>query len=51
MTNFTQCSATIQHRMECYNVMGEPNDDDLLDINIPKYEGTHAVEGLGISSD
>ena len=31
--------------------MGEPNDDDPLDVNIPYFEGTHAVKGLGISSD
>ena len=34
--------------MECYNVMGEPNDDDPLDMNIPESKGIHAVEGFGI---
>ena len=37
--------------MECYNVIGEINDDDPLDQYIPDSEGTHAVEGFGISSD
>ena len=37
--------------MECYNITGEPDDDDPRDINIPNYEGTRAMEGLGISSD
>ena len=50
-TNFYQSSATVQHWMECYNVTGEPDDDDPCDINIPKYKGTHLVEGSGVSSD
>ena len=37
--------------MECYNVTGEPDHDDPFDINIPKSKGTHAVEGLGVSSN
>ena len=37
--------------MECYNVMGEPDDDDPLDVNIPESKGTRVVEGFGISSD
>ena len=37
--------------MECYIIKDEPDDDDPYDINIPKYEGTRAMEGLGISSD
>ena len=37
-TNFHQCSTTIQHWMECYNITGEPDDEDLLDIKIPKSE-------------
>ena len=37
--------------MECYNVTGELNDDDPLDIKIPNTEGMRAVEGFGISSD
>ena len=28
MTNFNQNNTTVQHRMECYNVIGEPDDDD-----------------------
>ena len=36
--------------MECYNVIGEPNDDDPHDINIPKSQGTHIVEGSSVSS-
>ena len=34
--------------MECYNVAGEPNDDDPWDINIPESEGIHALEGSGV---
>ena len=37
--------------MECYNVTGEPDDDEPLDIHIPMSEGTCAVEGFGISSN
>ena len=37
--------------MECYNVTGEQDNDDQLDINIPESEGMCAVEGIGISSD
>ena len=35
ITNFNHNNTTINHWMECYNVMVEPNDDDLLNINIP----------------
>ena len=42
--NFHESNATVQHWMECYNVTGEPNDDDPHVINIPEYEGTRAVE-------
>ena len=42
---------TIQHWMEYYNVMREPDYDDPLDVNIPDSKGTHTVEGLGISRD
>ena len=41
----------IHHWMECYNVTGEPDDYDPLNVNITEYEGTHAVDGLGSSSD
>ena len=51
MTNFHQCSMTIRHWMECYYVTREPYDDGLLDINIPKLEGMHTMEGFDISSD
>ena len=37
--------------MECYNVLGESDDDDLCYINIPESEGTCAMEGSGVSSD
>ena len=37
--------------MECYNVTREPDDDELLDVNIPELEGMGVVEGLSISSD
>ena len=49
-TNYHQCSTTVHHWMESYNVTGELHDDDLLDINIPELEGTRAVEGSDISS-
>ena len=51
ITNFNQHNATIQHWIECYNMMREPDDDDPLDVNILEYEGTHVVEGFGIFSD
>ena len=31
--------------------MGEPNDDDPLEINIPESKGIHTVEGAAISTD
>ena len=37
--------------MECYNVTGEPDDDDPCDINIPESKGTRPMEGSGVSSD
>ena len=36
--------------MDCYNIAKDA-DDDLTNINIPKLEGTHAIEGSGISSE
>ena len=51
MTNFNQHIATIQHWMECYNVKGEPGDDDPLDVNILDSKFTCAMEGFGICSD
>ena len=37
--------------MECSNVTRESDDDDPLNINIPKSKGICPVEGFGISSD
>ena len=51
MKKFNQNNATIQHCMECYKVIGEPDDDDPLDVNILEYEGTSGVEGLIIFSN
>ena len=51
MKNFNQRNETVQDWTECYNVAGEPDDDDPQDINIPKSEGTHVVQGFGISSN
>ena len=45
MSSFHQSTVIVQHWMECYNIMGEPDYDDPHDINIPEYEGTLAVEG------
>ena len=50
-TNFHQCSTIFHHWMECYNVTEEPDDDDLLIINIPESKYMHTVEGVGITSD
>ena len=50
-TSFHHSDATVQHWMECYNIISEPDDDDPCDINIPESEGTCAVEGSGVSSD
>ena len=36
--------------MDYYNVMGEPDDNDPLDISIPDSEGMCAVDRFGISS-
>ena len=36
--------------MTCYNLSGDP-DDDLTNINILESEGSHEVEGSGISSE
>ena len=35
--------------MECYNITGEPDDDDPRDINIPDSEGSCTIQGFGIS--
>ena len=47
--NSHECSAAIQQWMGCYNLAGDPNDDP-ANINISESEGTHEVEGSGISS-
>ena len=47
--NAHQCSATIQQWMDCYNLVGEL-DDDMTNIYKSESEGTHAVEGSDISS-
>ena len=49
--NFHQCSTTVHHWMECYNIIGELDDDDSIEINIPESRGMRVVEGVGISSD
>ena len=41
----------MQSMMECYNVAGEPNDDDLQDINILKTEGSRDVPAPNVSMD
>ena len=37
--------------MECYNILGELEDDNPRHIHISKYEGNRAFEGSGISSE
>ena len=49
--HFHQCSTKIHQWMECYNVTGEPDDDDPLNIKIHESEGVRVVERFGISSD
>ena len=51
MTSFNQSNAIVQHWMEFYNVIGEPNDDDPYDIKISDSKSTHAMEGSGMSND
>ena len=41
--NFHQCSMAIHKRMQCYNLMGEPNNDDPLEIDILESEGICTV--------
>ena len=45
MSSFHKRSMTVQHWMECYNVMVEPDDDDPHEIHIPESEGIRIVEG------
>ena len=42
---------TIHNCMECYNLMGQLNDLDPLEINIPKLEGVRTVDGDFITTD
>ena len=37
--------------MECYNITGEPDDDDPLEINILESKGIRIVEGAPITTD
>ena len=37
--------------MQCYNLTGELDDDDLLEINIPELEGIRIVEGADITTE
>ena len=42
----------MQSMMECYNVSGEPKDDDVLqNINIPETEGSRNVAVLNVPTD
>ena len=42
----------IQSMMECYNLFGEPQDDDeLRNINIPKTKGNQDVIAPDVSMD
>ena len=49
-TNYHQCSTPVHHWMECYNIIGEPDDDEPLEINVPELEGMHVMEGAGITN-
>ena len=42
---------SIHNWMECYNIMGEPDDDDPLEINILDSKGIHTVEGAAITTN
>ena len=43
---------SIQSMMTCYNLFGEPEDDDeLRNVNIPESEGSHDVAALDIPTD
>ena len=50
-TNIHHRNVTIHHWVECYNITGEPDDDDPLSLNILDSEGMRAVEGFGISNN
>jgi hypothetical protein len=39
-------STTVQEVLECYNIVGEDQEDeDLRNLQVPKTEGEHIVEG------
>ena len=42
---------TVHNWMECYNITGEPGDDDPLEINITESEGMHVLDGVGTCED
>ena len=48
--NFHKCSMIIHNWIECYNIMGESDDDYPLEINITMLEGIRTVEGFSITS-
>ena len=42
---------TVHNWMECYNITGELDDDDPLEINMLELEGIPIVEGASITND
>ena len=46
-----QCPMTIHNQMQCYNLKGEPDDDEPHEINIPKSEGICTLEGAPTTTD
>ena len=42
---------TIHNWMQCYNLMGELDDDDVLETNILDSEGIRTIEGASITTD
>ena len=51
MYNFHHSNTAVQHWMECYNIIGELDDDGPRDIHILEYEGTREMDGSGVLSD
>ena len=43
MSIFPWSGATVQDLMECYNIIGVPDDDDPHDLHIPKSKGSRAI--------
>ena len=41
----------MQSMMECYNVSGEPDDDDMWNINIPETKGSRDVKAPDMPTD